>query len=94
MKLSENVRPASYFKEHVDEIINNFNDNPDVFVITQDGCPKAVLQDIVSYERTQETLRLLKILEMRRQEAEEGKYRSADKVIRELREKIIKYEST
>jgi hypothetical protein len=41
-------------------------------VITQNGEAKAVLQDVRSYEQTQETLALLKILALGNQEIEAG----------------------
>lgn len=87
MKLSENIKPTSYLKEHVEEIVHELGQSPETFVITQDGQPKAVLQDIKSFERTQETLKLLKILAIGRRQIEEGKYRPANEVIAELRQR-------
>jgi PHD/YefM family antitoxin component YafN of YafNO toxin-antitoxin module len=42
-------------------------------VITQNGEAKAVIQDIHSYEQTQETLALLKILALGQQQLADGK---------------------
>jgi PHD/YefM family antitoxin component YafN of YafNO toxin-antitoxin module len=42
-------------------------------VITQNGEAKAVIQDIRSYEETQETLALLKILALGQQQIAAGK---------------------
>mgnify|MGYP001578107445 FL=1 len=44
-------------------------------IITQRGRATAVLQDIVTYEQTQETLALLKILAMSKKNVAEGKVR-------------------
>ena len=52
MKLSSHVRLISYLKAHA-EILRT---------LTAQGEPKAVVQNIRSYEQTQETLALLKIL--------------------------------
>lgn len=62
MKLSESVKPISYLKSHTAEALRNVSESQRTIVITQHGEAKAVLQDIVSYEQTQESLALLKIL--------------------------------
>ena len=53
-------------------------------VIPQNGEAKAVLQDIRSYEQTQETLALLKILALGKQEIEAGKLSPLDDVTARL----------
>jgi hypothetical protein len=44
-----------------------------------------VLQDIATYEQTQETLALLKILALGNRQVDEGKVTSADIVFKRLR---------
>ncbi|MCP2500253.1 MAG: type II toxin-antitoxin system Phd/YefM family antitoxin [Deltaproteobacteria bacterium] len=55
-------------------------------IITQNGEAKVVLQDIESYEQTQETMALLKILALGNRQIEAGSVEPADVVIRRLRE--------
>lgn len=62
MKSSEQIKPISYLKAHVAEIIRNLSSNMGFLVITLNGEAKAVMQDIKSYEQTQETMALLKFL--------------------------------
>ena len=62
MKLSESVKPISYLKSHTAEALRDVSEGQRTMVITQHGEAKAVLQDIVSYEQTQESLALLKML--------------------------------
>mgnify|MGYP000966759960 CR=1 FL=1 len=90
MKFSEKIQPASYLKDHVDEILSGMESVPETFVITQDG--KAILQDIETLERTQETLKLLKILAVGRQQIENGQVRPAEDVLAELRTRSFKRE--
>ena len=54
-------------------------------VITQNGEAKAVIQDVASYEETQETLALLKILALGKREAVAGKLRPLAQVVKRLR---------
>lgn len=57
-------------------------------IITQSGKAKAVLQDIVTYEKTQEALALLKVLELGRRPVKDGRVNSVKDAFRELDRKI------
>lgn len=73
MKLSKQVKPLTYLKAHAPEVIRGLAETGEPLVITVHGEAKAVLQDIASYEQTQEALALLKILALSAKEVEEGK---------------------
>lgn len=73
MKLNDAVKPISYFKSHASEIIRDIVKGKKTVVITQNGEAKVILQDIHEYEKTQESLALLKILAISRKSLEEGK---------------------
>ena len=73
MKLSSRIKPISYLKAHAAEIVRNLNEHREPLVITQNGEAKVVIQDIGSYEQTQETLALLKILALGTRQIGEGK---------------------
>ena len=62
MKLSSQIKPISYLKAHAAEIVRNLGKKREPLVITQNGEAKVVIQDIESYEQTQETMALLKIM--------------------------------
>ena len=87
MKLSERIKPISFLKAHAAEIVRTIGEEREPMVITQNGEAKAVLQDIESYERTQEAMALLKILALSDREIAEGKVSPASDVLRRLREK-------
>lgn len=87
MKLSSQIKPISYLKAHAAEIVRNLGNQGETLVITQNGEAKVVIQDIESYEQTQETLALLKILALGTRQIEEGKIRPATDVVRELRQR-------
>ena len=56
MKLSSQIKPISYLKAHAAEIVRKLNEHREPLVITQNGEAKVVIQDIESYEQTQETI--------------------------------------
>lgn len=81
MKYSEQIKPISYLKAHAAEIIRNFCKSQKPLVITQNGEAKVVIQDIKSYEQTQETMALLKILALGMKQIQEGDVIPADEAI-------------
>ncbi len=85
MKFSSQIKPISYLKAHAAEIIRNLAKQREPLVITQNGEAKVVMQDIESYEQTQQTMALLKILALGVRQIEEGKVQSAADVIKRLR---------
>ena len=87
MKLSSQIKPISYLKAHAAEIVRNLNEHREPLVITQNGEAKVVLQDIESYEQTQETMALLKILALGTRQIREGKVQPAEDVIKRLRQR-------
>ncbi len=84
MKLSGRIKPVSYLKAHASEIFRTLEEKGDPLVITQNGEAKGVIQDMESYERTQETLALLKILALGNRQIDEHRVESATDVINRL----------
>ena len=87
MKLSQQIKPISYLKAHAAEIVRKLVEKREPLVITQNGEAKVVIQDIESYEQTQETMALLKILALGMRQIEDGKVLPAEDVIKHLRER-------
>lgn len=73
MRYSTQVKPISYLKANAAKVLDTLAENRQPLIITQNGEAKAVIQDLVSYENTQETMALLKILALGHQEIEQGK---------------------
>ncbi|MGM3278076.1 type II toxin-antitoxin system Phd/YefM family antitoxin [Ralstonia sp. 24A2] len=87
MRYSSQVKPISYLKANAAEVLTQLAEQREPLVITQNGEAKAVLQDVASYEETQETLALLKILALGTQEVADGKVKPAGEVLARLRAK-------
>lgn len=81
MKLSTQIKPISYLKENTAEIVSNLEKQGSPLILTQNGEAKAVIQDIKSYEQTQEAIALLKILALGNRQIEEGKVMSVDEAV-------------
>ena len=87
MRYSSQVKPISYLKANAAEVLTQLTERREPLVITQNGEAKAVLQDVASYEETQETLALLKILALGNAEIEGGKVKPVSEVVVRLRAK-------
>lgn len=87
MRYSSQVKPISYLKANAAEVLSHLSDQREPLIITQNGEAKAVLQDIASFEETQETLTLLKILALGNQDVAAGKIKPVADVVARLRAK-------
>lgn len=87
MRYSSQVKSISYLKANAAEVLTQLAEQREPMVITQNGEAKAVIQDVASYEQTQETLALLKILALGSQEIEAGKVKPVADVVARLRAK-------
>ena len=85
MKLSQQVKPISHLKAHAPDVIRRLQTCGEPVVVTVNGEAKAVLQDIATYEQTQEALALLKILALAGKDLEGGRIRSAREAFARLR---------
>ena len=87
MRYSSQVKPISYLKANAAEVLAQLAEHREPLVITQNGEAKAVIQDVATFQETQETLALLKILALGNQDIEAGKVTSVVDVVARLRAK-------
>ncbi|MDP2037338.1 MAG: type II toxin-antitoxin system Phd/YefM family antitoxin [Ignavibacteria bacterium] len=73
MRLSETVKSISYLKANAADLIDVINKEQKTFIITQNGEAKVIVQDIKVYEKTQETMAMLKLLAMTRSKSKDAK---------------------
>ncbi len=87
MQHASQIKPISYLKANAAEVLLELASSRRPLVITQNGEARAVLQDVASYDQTQETLALLKILALGNREIEAGKTRPVAEVVNRIRAK-------
>jgi prevent-host-death family protein len=90
MDYSSRIKPISYLKANAAEVLLRLAEKREPLVITQNGEAKAVMQDVASYDETQETLALLKILALGNREIEAGKLKPVAEVVSRLRARKIR----
>ena len=90
MRYATQVRPISYLKANAAEVLDHLNDVREPMLITQNGEARAVLQDVASYQETQETLALLKLLALGQRDIAAGRVKPVAEVVKRMRERIAR----
>ncbi|MCH8943124.1 MAG: type II toxin-antitoxin system Phd/YefM family antitoxin [Bacteroidetes bacterium] len=91
MKFSESIKTISYLKTHASEVIRDVAKNQKTLIITHNGEAKVVLQDVKLYEKTQESIALLKILALSGKEIKNRKYKPLNTSLKNVRGKINEF---
>jgi len=73
MRYETQVKSISHLKAKAAEVVREVCELREPVVITQHGEAKVVVQDVASWDATQETLALLKILALGQQDVEAGR---------------------
>jgi prevent-host-death family protein len=94
MKLSESIKPISYLKTNASKLIKDVSDNQKTLIITLNGEAKVVLQDVRVFEKTQDTLALLKLLSMSTKELKNGKTRKISDTEKSLSKRITEFKNS
>jgi len=90
LNLKENIKPISYIKTNAAKMMKYVNEQKSPIIVTQNGEAKAVLIDIESYQKTQDTFALLNLIKIAENDIKNGKIKKADDVFSGLRQKIAK----
>jgi len=88
MDYAKGIEPVTVLKTKSAELIRQARETGQPIIITQNGKPTAVLQDVESFQRQREALTLLKILAKGDQEISEGKVLRQDEVMRRVERKL------
>lgn len=87
MKYSHQIKPISYLKARAADVVRELRERREPLIITQNGEARLVVQDVESYEQTQETLALLKILALGNQQIEAGRVQTVKQAFRQVRKR-------
>jgi prevent-host-death family protein len=80
MNISTDIRPVTYLKSKAADLLKQINENHRPVIITQNGEPRAVLQDPRSYESMRNAIGILKLISQGEEEIRGGKSKSQEEV--------------
>lgn len=84
MKISMDIKPVTYLKSQTAEALKQVNETHRPIVITQNGEPRAVLQDPESYENMRNAIGLLKLVSQGEEDIRSGRLISQEDVFLEM----------
>lgn len=84
MKVSSDIKPISYLKSHAADILRQINETHRPIVITQNGEPKAVVQDPDSYDNMRNAIGLLKLISQGEEDMRQGRHRAQEEVFNDI----------
>ena len=88
MGIREEIRPVTYLKNRASDLLGQINETRRPVIITQNGEPRGVLQDPVSYEQMRNAIGLLKLLVQGEEDLRRGRTVPAGEVVPEVRERL------
>jgi prevent-host-death family protein len=92
MNISRDIKPVTYLKAKAADLLKQINETRRPVIITQNGEPKAVLQDPKSYENMRNAMGILKLISQGEGDIRNGRVKSQEKIFRDikisLREKL------
>ena len=88
MSLSEDIRPVTFLKNRAADLLAQVNETHRPVVITQNGEPRAVLQDRESYERMRRAIGMLKLLAQGEEDVRAGRTVPQREVFRQTRKHL------
>ena len=80
MNISKDIRPITYLKSRAPDLLKQINQTHRPVVITQNGEPRAVLQDPESYQNMRNAIGLLKLISQGEENIKNGKSKSQEEV--------------
>ena len=84
MKIEQDIRPVTYLKSRAADLLKQINETHRPVIITQNGEPRAILQDPKSYENMRNAIGMLKLISQGEDEIASGKCRSQQEVFEKL----------
>jgi len=89
MDISRDIKPVTYLKSRASDLLRQINETHRPVVITQNGEPRAVLQDPQSYQNMRNAIGLLKLISLGEKDIKEEKSKSQEEVFTNI-ENILK----
>ena len=84
MDITNDIKPVTYLKSRAAELLNQINKTHRPVIITQNGEPRAVLQDPESYGNMRNAIGLLKLISQGEIDVRNGKVKSQEDVFEDV----------
>ena len=89
MNITSDIKSISYLKSRAADLLSQINETHRPVIITQNGEPRAILQDPESYENMRNAIGLLKLISQGESDVRNGRVKPQDEVFKDI-EKLLK----
>jgi len=90
MAMKDDIKPVTWLKSKTAQVLEQINRCRRPVIITQNGQPRAVIQDPKSYEQMRAALAMLKLLAQSEQDIEKGRLIEQDEMFDRLEKRLAK----
>ena len=84
MNISRDIKPVTYLKANAADLLKQINETHRPITITQNGEPRAVLQDPESYENMRNAIGILKLISQGEGDIRNGRVKSQEDVFKDI----------
>ena len=84
MNISKDIKPVTYLKAKAADLLKQINETRRPVIITQNGEPRAVLQDPKSYENMRNAMGILKLISQGEGDIRNGKVKAQEDVFKDI----------
>ena len=88
MSITKDIKSVTYLKSRAADLLEQINTTHRPVIITQNGEPRAVLQDPQSYENMRNTIGLLKLISQGESDIQSGKTKMQKEVFDNIERKL------
>ena len=88
MNIIDDIKPVTYLKSRAADILNQINETHRPVIITQNGEPRAVLQDPESYENMRNAIGMLKLISQGETDVRQGRTKSQESMFNEIESEL------
>jgi len=90
MNITSEIKSITYLKSKAADLLNQINETHRPVIITQNGEPRAVLQDPKSYENMRNAIGILKLVSRGEADVKNGKAKSQEAVFKDIENSLKK----
>jgi prevent-host-death family protein len=88
MNITSDIKPVTYLKSRAADLLNQINETQRPVIITQNGEPRAVLQDPKSYENMRNAIGILKLLSEGEANVRDGRVKPQEDVFKYIEDRL------
>ncbi len=88
VNITNDIKPITYLKSRAADVLQQINETHRPVIITQNGEPRAVLQDPESYENMRNAIGILKLMSQGEDDVKQGNVKPQENVFSDIEKRV------